>query len=146
MKTFSLKPKDINRKWFLLDAAEAPLGRLATLAAGLLIGKGKTSVTPHIDNGDFVVVINAADLVVTGQKRQKKVFYRHSGYPGGLKAQSLQTALDVNPAAVVQKAVRGMLPVNKLRDGRLARLKVYTGPEHNHAAQQPQALNFKEKI
>lgn len=144
MKTFSAKPTDVTRKWYVLDASEAPLGRLATVAATLLTGKGKPQFTHHIDCGDYVVVINADKLVVTGSKLQNKTYYRYSGFPGGLTETSLQKQLDTDSTAAVVKAIRGMLPVNKLRPGRLDRLKVYAGAEHGHEAQKPQAMSVKE--
>lgn len=144
MKTYSLKPKDINRKWHLLDASEVPLGRLSTVAARLLIGKDKPNHSPHIDGGDFVIVVNADKLVVTGNKLVGKVYYRHSGFPGGLNQRTLQEQLDIDPTKVIEHAIRGMLPVNKLRDGRLKRLKIYAGQEHNHHAQKPQTIDLKK--
>jgi large subunit ribosomal protein L13 len=143
MKTFSAKPSDVTRKWYVIDAADAPLGRTATLVATLLTGKGKPQFTQHVDTGDFVVVVNAANLRVTGQKLTDKKYYRHSGYPGGLHEASLKDVLEKQPERAIYQAVRGMLPVNKLRDGRLARLKIYAGPEHNHAAQQPEPIAVK---
>ncbi len=144
MKTYSAKPTDVNRVWYVIDAAEAPLGRLSTVIAELLIGKRKPMFTKHIDCGDYVVVINADKLVVTGDKLNKKMYYRHSHYPGGLKEATLQEKMDKDPTEVIVHAVRGMLPVNKLRDGRLERLKVYTGTDHKHEAQKPQAFSVKE--
>jgi large subunit ribosomal protein L13 len=143
MKTFSAKPSDVIRKWYVIDASEAPLGRVATKAATLLTGKGKPQFTQHIDTGDFVVIVNAANLKVTGQKLTDKKYYRHSGYPGGLHEASLKEVLENNPERAMKEAIRGMLPVNKLRDGRLARLKIYAGAEHNHAAQKPEAVSMK---
>ncbi len=143
MKTYSQKPADVTRKWFVLDASEAPLGRLATVAASLLIGKGKPSVTAHVDGGDYVIVINADQLQVTGGKEQKKIYYRHSNFPGGLKSATLAEVKDKDATRAVTQAIRGMLPVNKLRDGRLDRLKVYNGAEHNHNAQQPETISLK---
>jgi large subunit ribosomal protein L13 len=143
MKTYSAKPTDVVRKWYVLDATEAPLGRISTKVATLLLGKGKPQFTSHIDCGDYVVVINAAQLVTTGDKLDKKIYYRHSKFPGGLKQRTLSEQLEKDPGAVVFQAVRGMLPVNKLRDGRLARLKIYAGTEHNHEAQKPQTLSMK---
>lgn len=137
-KTYSVKPTEINRKWYVLDASKAPLGRVSTVAASLLIGKGKPQFTPHMDGGDFVIIINADKLVVTGGKEDKKIYYRHSGYPGGLYKKTLREVIETDSTQALQKAVRGMLPVNKLRPGRLARLKIYTGEEHNHAAQKPE--------
>lgn len=144
MKTYSAKPSDVIRKWYVVDASEAPLGRLATKIATLLTGKGKPMFTAHIDTGDYVVVINAEKLVVTGDKTIKKMYYRHSGFPGGLKEAQMKDVLAKDPAAVVYQAVRGMLPVNKLRDGRLERLKVYATSEHKHEAQKPQVISVKE--
>jgi large subunit ribosomal protein L13 len=143
-KTFSAKPSDVTREWYVIDASEATLGRVATQVAQLLLGKGKTQFTTHIDTGDFVVVINAADLKVTGDKLNKKMYYHHSHFPGGLKETPLKKQMEKDPTAVIIHAVRGMLPVNKLRDGRLARLKVYAGAEHNHAAQKPTVIKAKE--
>lgn len=144
MKTYSAKPTDVTRQWYVIDAAEAPLGRISTVAAELLIGKRKPMFTKHIDVGDFVIVINADQLQVTGKKLQDKMYYHHSLYPGGLKEATLQEKMDKDSTVVVTKAIRGMLPVNKLRDGRLARLKVYAGAEHGHEAQKPQAFSVKE--
>ena len=144
MKTFSAKPSDVTRAWYVIDASEAPLGRVATRVATLLTGKGKPQFTSHIDTGDFVIVINADKLVVTGDKMQKKMYYRHSGFPGGIKEASLADKMAKDSTEVIIKAVRGMLPVNKLRDDRLKRLKVYAGSEHNHEAQKPQTLSLKE--
>lgn len=144
-KTFSAKPSDITRKWYVLDASEVPLGRLSTKAATLLTGKEKPQFTHHIDTGDFVIIVNAEKLVVTGDKLKSKMYYRHSGYPGGLKEATLADKLAKGASTeVVERAIRGMLPVNKLRDGRLARLKVYAGSEHNHAAQKPETISLKE--
>jgi len=143
MKTFSAKPSDVVRKWYVIDASEAPLGRVATKVATLLTGKGKPQFTQHIDTGDFVVIINAGNLQVTGNKMEDKMYYRHSGYPGGLKEASLKEVLAKTPERALYEAVRGMLPVNKLRDPRLARLKIYAGAEHNHAAQKPEAISVK---
>lgn len=141
MTTYSAKPSDVTRKWYVIDAAEAPLGRTATKIATLLTGKGKPQFTQHIDCGDFVVVINAGTPKVTGNKLEDKMYYRHSGYPGGLKEAQLKDVLTRTPDRAIYEAVRGMLPVNKLRDERLSRLKIYAGPEHNHAAQKPEAIS-----
>ncbi len=143
MKTFSAKPTDVTRKWYVLDASEAPLGRLATVAATLLLGKGKPSFTHHIDTGDYVIVINADQLIVTGKKMTDKMYYRHSNFPGGLTTTSLRDKMAKDSTTVVVKAIRGMLPVNKLRPGRLERLKVYAGSEHNHAPQKPETFSVK---
>jgi large subunit ribosomal protein L13 len=144
MKTYSAKPTDVERKWYVIDAAEAPLGRISTVAATLLTGKGKTQFTKHIDCGDFVIIVNTDNLVVTGNKMEDKMYYKHSGYPGGLKELQLKEKMAKDSTQVLIKAIRGMLPVNKLRDGRLARLKVYAGTEHNHEAQKPKAFSVKE--
>jgi large subunit ribosomal protein L13 len=143
VKTFSQKPTDVTRKWYVLDASQTTLGRLSTQAASLLLGKGKTTVTPHTDGGDFVVIVNAANVKVTGGKETKKDYYRHSGFPGGLYKRTFSEQQAKNPETIIYKAVRGMLPDNKLRDGRLARLKIYAGEEHNHGAQQPEKLSLK---
>jgi large subunit ribosomal protein L13 len=144
MKTYSAKPSDITRKWYVVDASEATLGRVATQVATLLTGKGKPQFTKHIDCGDFVVVINAKNTKVTGGKETKKVYYRHSNYPGGLKDATFKEKMEKDPTFAITNAVRGMLPVNKLRDGRLQRLKVYEGSEHNHEAQKPSVISVKE--
>jgi len=144
MKTYSAKPDDVTRKWYVIDASQAPLGRVATQIATLLTGKGKPMFTKHIDTGDFVVVINAGNVQVTGNKMDTVMYYRHSGYPGGLKELSMRDKLDRDPTAAIYHAVRGMLPVNKLRDARLARMKIYAGAEHSHAAQKPETISVKE--
>ncbi len=143
MKTYSAKPTDVMRKWYIIDASELPLGRLATRAATLLTGKEKPSFTKHIDTGDYVIVINSDNLVVTGKKLADKMYYRHSGYPGGLKEATLQEVMDKDSTRAITHAIRGMLPVNKLRAGRLLRLKVYKGIEHNHEAQKPTTISLK---
>lgn len=144
MKTFSAKPSDVTRKWYVIDASEAPLGRVATQVATLLTGKGKPTFTKHIDTGDYVVVINAANIQVTGYKMDTKMYYSHSGHPGGLKEATMREKMAKDATHPLVHAVRGMLPVNKLRDARLARLKVYAGAEHNHEAQQPEVIKVKE--
>lgn len=144
MKTYSAKPTDVTREWYVVDASEVQLGRLATQVAQLLTGKGKPQFTQHIDCGDYVIVINADQLQVTGDKLEKKMYYHHSHYPGGLKETTLKKQMVKDATAPVVHAIRGMLPVNKLRDGRLARLKVYAGSEHNHEAQQPKVFSLKE--
>jgi large subunit ribosomal protein L13 len=145
MKTFSQKPADVARKWYVLDATEVPMGRLATVAASLLIGKGKTTVTSHVDGGDYVVIINADQLVATGDKEDKKIYYRHSGFPGGIYQRSLREQRELDSTKILHHAIRGMLPVNKLRDGRLARLKIYKDANHTHAPQQPEVISLKGK-
>jgi large subunit ribosomal protein L13 len=143
MKTYSAKPADVTRKWYVIDASEAPLGRLSTVAATLLTGKGKPQFTAHIDTGDYVIVVNADNLVVTGNKMEDKMYYRHSNFPGGLTETQLKEKMAKDSTTVIVKAIRGMLPVNKLRAGRLDRLKVYAGTEHNHDAQKPEKLSVK---
>lgn len=142
MKTYSAKPTEVIRKWYVLDASEVPLGRLSTVAATLLTGKGKAQFTKHIDTGDFVIVINAANLVVTGNKLEDKKYYRYSGFPSGLTTTSLKDLLEKDPTQPIYKAIRGMLPVNKLRAGRLKRLKIYAGAEHEHAPQKPETISL----
>jgi large subunit ribosomal protein L13 len=144
MKTYSAKPTDVKRQWYVVDAADAPLGRLATSIAKLLSGKGKPQFTKHIDCGDYVVVINAANLVATGNKANKKVYYHHTGHPGGIKDATLAEKMEKDPTFAIVHAVRGMLPANKLRDDRLKRLKVYAGAEHEHSAQKPESISLKE--
>jgi large subunit ribosomal protein L13 len=144
MKTYSVKPTDVTRQWYLVDASEAPLGRVATVVATLLTGKGKPQFTKHIDCGDFVVIINAKDTVVTGDKLTKKVYYRHSGYPSGLTETTLADKLTKDPTFAITHAVRGMLPVNRLRDGRLLRLKVYADADHKHDPQKPTPISVKD--
>jgi large subunit ribosomal protein L13 len=143
MKTYSAKPTDVTRKWYIIDASEAPLGRISTKAATLLTGKGKPQFTKHIDCGDYVIVINADKLVVTGDKVEQKTYYRYSGFPGGLTETTLKAQMEIDSTKPVYKAIRGMLPVNKLRDERLKRLKIYPGSEHNHEAQKPETLSMK---
>jgi large subunit ribosomal protein L13 len=144
MKTYSAKPTDVERKWYLIDASEAPLGRVATQIAQLLTGKCKPQFTKHIDTGDFVIVINASQTIATGDKLNKKVYYRHSGFPGGLKEATLAEKMEKDPTFALTNAVRGMLPVNKLRDERLKRLKVYADADHKHEAQKPVKISVKE--
>lgn len=144
MSTYSAKPTDVQRQWHMIDASEAPMGRVATVAAQLLMGKGKPQFTKHIDCGDYVVIINAGNTVVTGSKNNKKIYYKHSGFPGGLKSASFQEKMVKDPTFPITKAIRGMLPVNKLRDDRLARLKVYVDDNHAHSAQSPKLIKLKE--
>ncbi len=143
MKTFSLKSADIDRKWVLVDASDAPLGRLASFIATRLNGKYKPTFTPHVDDGDYVIVINAAKLIVTGNKEEAKTYYRHSGFPGGIKSRSLKEVRELDVTKVIEKAVRGMVPKNKLAPERLARLRVFAGSEHTHEAQKPVKLEVK---
>ncbi len=143
MKTFSLKTGDIKRVWTLIDASEAPLGRVATVIATRLIGKYKPTFTPHVDDGDYVVVINSDKLVVTGDKTEDKTYYRHSGFPGGIKSRTLKEQQGLDSTRVIQEAVRGMIPKNKLSPERMNRLRVFTGEAHDHTAQQPKKLEIK---
>ena len=142
-KTWTAKPGEVQRRWFLVDAEGQTLGRLASQIADALRGKRKSSYTPHIDTGDFVVVVNAEKIAVTGNKRVDKKYYRHSGYPGGIKERSLNDMLERRPEEVIRRAVRGMLPKNKLAAAQLRKLKVYAGPEHPHEAQAPKELNLE---
>jgi large subunit ribosomal protein L13 len=137
MKTFSAKPIDVDRKWYLVDASDSTLGRVSTFVAVLLLGKNKPTFTKHIDVGDYVVVINTDKLVVTGNKLEDKLYYKHSGFPGGLTTIKLKDKMAIDSTTVIRKSVRGMLPVNKLRDARLERLKLYKDSNHNHEAQKP---------
>lgn len=141
-RTYSQKNTEVTRTWYILDASTMPYGRLSTQAASLLIGKHKPSYTPHVDGGDYVIIINAAKLVFSGNnKASNKRYYRHSGYPGGIRSKTLEQKLEEDPCDVIVHAVRGMIPANKLRDGRLARLKVYVDDQHNHSAQKPVQFN-----
>ena len=143
MKTYTAKPGEIERRWYVVDAEGKTLGRLATRIADTLRGKGKPQYTPHVDTGDFVVVVNAEKITVTGKKLDEKIYYRHSGYPGGLKQRTLREQLDRRPTEVLRTAVKGMLPKNKLAARQLTKLKIYAGPEHPHTAQAPQPLEVK---
>ncbi len=142
MRTYTPKPADIQQSWHVIDAQDVVLGRLASHAATLLRGKHKPTFAPHVDTGDFVIIINAEKVALTGSKRQQKMDYRHSGYPGGLRATNYAELLEQNPRRAVEKAVKGMLPHNKLGRAQLRKLKVYAGPEHPHAAQQPQPFTI----
>ena len=142
MATFSAKKKEIERSWFLVDAENKVLGRLAAKIAAVLRGKHKPVFTPHVDTGDFVIVINADKIHLTGTKLDNKMYYRHSGYPGGIKGISAGELLDKKPEAIIQHAVRGMLPKNKLGRQQLKKLKVYAGTEHPHESQLPQELKL----
>lgn len=135
MKTYSTKAADIQRQWHVIDASGKTLGKLATQAATLLLGKHKPIFTPHLDTGDFVVIINAEKVAVSGGKEGEKLYYRHSGYPGGLKSVSLEEMMRSDPTRVIENAVKGMLPTNRLRAARMKKLKVYVGEAHPHLAQ-----------
>ncbi len=143
MKTYSAKPGEIERHWYVVDAEAKTLGRLATQIANVLRGKGKPAYTPHVDTGDFVIVVNAEKVHVTGQKLDQKLYYKHSGYPGGLHSRTLREQLARRPEEVLRKAVRGMLPKNRLASAQLRKLKIYAGPDHPHAAQNPEP--FQER-
>jgi large subunit ribosomal protein L13 len=140
MKTWNAKPGEVERNWYLVDADGKTLGRLATQIADTLRGKRKPQYTPHVDTGDFVVVVNAEKIAVTGKKLDEKLYYRHSGYPGALKSRPLREALERRPTEVLRTAVRGMLPRTRLGRAQLTKLKIYAGPEHPHDAQDPKPL------
>lgn len=143
-KTYSPRPGDIIREWHVVDATDVPLGRLASTVAQLLRGKHRPTFAPHVDGGDYVVVVNAEKIAVTGNKETTKMYYRHSGYPGGLRSRSLAAMRQSHPERVIQSAVRGMLPKNRLGRQILGKLKVYAGPQHPHAAQNPQPLEIRK--
>ena len=145
-KTFSQKPADVTRRWILIDAKDATLGRVSTEIAKYLIGKYKPTYTPHVDGGDYVVVVNAKELVVTGAKETDKIYYRHSGFPGGLKEAQLKELREKSPESIIQEAVKGMLPKNKLAAGRMARLRIFAGSEHDHTAQTPEKITIKGEV
>jgi large subunit ribosomal protein L13 len=144
MKTYSAKTGEVAREWYLVDAEGQTLGRLATQIADTLRGKRKPQFTPHVDTGDFVIVVNADKIAVTGNKLDQKMYHRHSGYPGGLKSRTLREQLDRRPTEVIRKAVRGMLPKNKLARRQIVKLKVYAGPQHPHESQNPKPLNLEQ--
>ncbi len=140
MKTWNAKPGAVERRWYVVDAEGQTLGRLATEIADVLRGKRKPEYTPHVDTGDFVVVVNAEKISVTGKKLDEKVYRRHSGYPGGLRQRTLREELDRRPTEVLRRAVKGMLPRNRLSRAQLRKLRIYAGPQHPHTAQVPQPL------
>src|SRR5690606_21278798 len=142
-KTYSQKPTEVTRRWILIDATEAPLGRVATQVASYLTGKYKPTFTPHTDGGDYVVVINAAKAVVTGTKETDKSYFRHTGFPGGIKEANLAEVRAKHPERIISEAVKGMLPKNKLAAERLKRLRVFAGSEHDHTAQTPEKVEVK---
>ncbi len=142
-KTFSQKPADVSRRWILIDASSAPLGRVAGEIAKYLIGKYKPTYTPHVDGGDYVVVVNAGKTIVTGNKEEDKMYYNYSGFPGGLKEAQLKEVREKFPERIIENAVKGMLPKNKLSADRMARLRVFTGEEHTHSAQKPEKVEVK---
>jgi large subunit ribosomal protein L13 len=143
MKTWNAKPSEVDRRWYVVDADGLTLGRLATVVADTLRGKKKPQYTPHVDTGDFVVVVNAEKIAVTGNKLDQKRYYRHSGYPGGLRSRTLREQLDRRPTEVLRAAVKGMLPRNKLGRAQIGKLKIYAGPEHPHEAQAPSPLKLE---
>ncbi|AVV33552.1 50S ribosomal protein L13 [Cobetia sp. cqz5-12] len=142
MKTFTAKPQSVQRDWFVVDAAGKTLGRMATEIARRLRGKHKAEYTPHVDTGDYIVVINAEKVAVTGRKAEAKTYYRHTGYPGGLRSMNFNQMIEHKPERVIELAVKGMLPKGPLGRAMQSKLKVYAGSEHPHAAQQPQELNI----
>ena len=142
MKTVSMRAQDVQHSWYVVDAENKTLGRLATEVAHRLRGKHKAEYTPHVDTGDFIIVVNADKVRVTGNKEEKKKYYRHSGYPGGIKETSLGRLRETHPERIIETAVKGMLPKNPLGRAMYRKLKVYAGPEHPHAAQQPQPLEL----
>ncbi len=142
MATFSAKPSTVERDWFVVNAAGRPLGRLASEIARRLRGKHKPQYTPHVDTGDYIVVINAKDVAVTGAKREKKMYHRHSGYPGGIRSMSFEQMIAKHPTRVVELAVKGMMPKGPLGRAMLRKLRVYSGPEHRHGSQQPKTLEL----
>ena len=144
-KTYSPKPADIERSWFVVDATDVPLGRLASQVAQVLRGKHKATYAPHVDGGDFVVIVNAAAVHVSGNKEIEKIYYRHSGYPGGLRAQTLTEMREKHPERIVEVAVRGMLPKNRLGRQMASKLKVYGGPDHPHQSQRPVPLEITNR-
>ena len=142
MKTYVAKTEEVNRDWYLVDAENQVLGRIATTIANVLRGKNKPTYTPSVDTGDFVIVVNAAKIALTGNKLADKTYYSHSGYPGGIKAITAGKLLEKKPEDLIKHAVKGMLPKNKLARHMLSKLKIYSGSEHPHKAQQPKALNI----
>lgn len=144
LKTYYAKPGEVEREWVLIDAADQVLGRVAVKAATILKGKHKPTYSPHVDTGDFVIVVNADKIRVTGSKAQQKEYFRHTGFPGGLKSETFEEAMQKHPERVVEKAVKGMLPKNTLGRAMGKKLKVYAGPEHPHAAQQPRQISLED--
>lgn len=141
-KTFSPKPSDLTREWWVVDATDLPLGRLASEVAKLIRGKHKPTFAPHVDGGDHVIVVNASKVAITSGKSQEKIYYRHSGFPGGIKAETFESLLARRPEQVIERAVKGMLPKNRLGRKMASKLKVYGGPDHPHQAQKPQTLEL----
>ena len=145
MKTYSAKPLEVERKWYVIDAEGKTLGRLATVCANLLRGKTKPNYTPNVDTGDFVIVINADKIQVSGKKETDKIYYHHTGYPGGLKSIAFKDLMEKDPTKAIEKAVKGMLPHNTLGAQQFTKLKVYAGAEHPHAAQKPEIYEMEVK-
>ena len=143
MKSYMARPLEVERKWYVVDAEGQTLGRLATEIATILRGKNKPQYTPHVDTGDFVVVVNAEKVAVTGRKAEQKVYRRHSGYPGGLKETSYERMMERRPTEILRRAVKGMMPKNRLARQQSRKLKIYAGPEHPHAAQNPQPYEVR---
>ena len=143
MTTFMQKKEEVSRKWYVIDAKDLPLGRVASKAAVILRGKHKTTYTPHVDCGDYVIIVNAEKVALTGSKLDDKMYYRHSGYPGGLKSRTAKRMLELQPQKVLEKSIRGMLPKNRLGDDMYRKLYVYVGPEHPHQAQKPEAYTLR---
>ncbi|MBE7705940.1 MAG: 50S ribosomal protein L13 [Cyanobacteria bacterium SIG30] len=143
MKTFSAKPLEVERKWYVIDAEGQTLGRLAVAAANLLRGKHKPQYTPHVDTGDFVIVVNADKITVSGKKETDKIYYHHTGFPGGLRSSSFKEMMEKTPTRAIEKAVKGMLPHNTLGDSQFQKLKVYAGANHPHEAQKPVVYELK---
>ncbi|MDQ3895259.1 MAG: 50S ribosomal protein L13 [Actinomycetota bacterium] len=144
MKTWNAKPGELERRWFVVDADGKTLGRLAARIADTLRGKRKPQYTPHVDSGDFVIVVNAEKIAVTGKKLDDKIYYRHSGYPGGLRQRTLREELERRPTEVLRRAVKGMLPRNRLARAQIRKLKIYAGPHHPHEAQRPEPLKIED--
>lgn len=142
MKTFSAKPHEVKREWFVIDAADKVLGRVATEVAHRLRGKHKPEYTPHVDTGDHIVIINAEKIAVTGNKEEGKIYYRHTGYPGGIKDVNVRELREKAPTRILENAVRGMMPKNTLGRAMLKKLHIYAGADHRHSAQQPQVLEL----
>ncbi|MES2204732.1 MAG: 50S ribosomal protein L13 [Pseudomonadota bacterium] len=146
MKTFSAKAQAVSHQWYVVDASGQTLGRLASQIAKYLRGKHKPEYTPHVDTGDYMIVINAEKIAVTGKKMSDKIYYSHTGFPGGLKTITLEKLMAKNPIKVMEHAIKGMLPKNPLGRDMFRKLKVYVGSEHPHSAQQPQVINFQDKV
>lgn len=145
-QTYMAKPNEVEQKWVVLDATDVPLGRLSSVAASMLRGKNKPTFTPHIDTGDYVIIVNADKVKLTGNKAEKKIYYRHTGYAGGIKQETAGERRANNPVRLVEESIRGMLPKNRLGRKQFGHLHVYAGPDHKHQAQQPEAVDVNELI